>query len=645
MGANVLLPTTPAVSNRDFSRYHAYLDSIGLIYDIGEEGKKRKPLPRRPTRQDVGNNPYEIRPEFGDNFAQGDFVDGAGQQVFHRRTSDPEKFLDSEGCDIETQGRLSVLSDIDLAAGVTAPGTFEIAEGSLFTKDGTSVKRTTDLSVWTTEDPHAGEGAQTVQSLASFGDDLFAALGSNGVHKRTGSTDTWAHYKPDGAENLNVGTASLVRYLRNRLFVVGDDGRSIYEIVDGATADYTAPPRLGDRLPLGWTFTDIWEGGTFLYASAINEAARMSRIYHFALKADATAFEAKGSSTFTRNQLIRCGRGEFGRVFVGGGKRTKTGGYDPLIVQMVADTSGHLYLETKIAQGKGAGTLDLSVRAIEVDGERLLFGWSLGSGYPFGAREGLAAYYPARGAFVNSYSIESMPATPESVQDIIVYNGRTVFATSDGLYYEDATQYRSESVFISSAGDWSNFGLKVWDQFDIMFDPLPAGTSVELWYTTQSPEDNVWVSAGAAATVPGSKSKSYRLTNVESQLLAIKIVAKASSDGLSAPVVRGFTVRSSPKFSTTNWVFARRILLQAEAKKHDGAEPVTFNPRDDRDTIEAMLHSWHTLYEPSATYDVWIEDIEVTEVAEPEYETSDASEEQHKEHYTVDVVFVATRTD
>ena len=67
-----------------------------LLRELGRACIKQT-SPLRAPRSDVGNNPFEQLPDFGDYFAQGSFAGGAGQTCFHRPERDETRFYWSEG--------------------------------------------------------------------------------------------------------------------------------------------------------------------------------------------------------------------------------------------------------------------------------------------------------------------------------------------------------------------------------------------------------------------------------------------------------------------------------------------------------------------------------------------------------------------
>lgn len=468
----------------DFRRYDYQISDGSTTLDLIAYNKAQattNSLPLRPVRQDTGANPNEVRPESGDIFSQGDFSGGAGQRLFHSsKQPDPTMYYYSEGIDVSEEGQATLLPYGDgPASGITSGLRLEVCDGKLFATDGTTVRYTTSatLSSWTNDDPHDGEGAVAVQDLAARGDELFAALGANGVHIRA-SAGTWSHWQPDGAIDLDVGTATRIAYLRDRIFVIGGtDSRSIYEVVNDST-----PTSMRD-LPEGWVYSDIWEAGEYIYASAYSFDSGLTQVMHFGLNSGGTAVEWKGSSPFPRGQLLYCGVGYLGKVFVGGGKRNSENGYSGIVYQCAVDGSGFLYIESKVIETEGAGPGNFSVRKIEPVGESVLFGIAQGSTHPYATHEGLVRYDLAEGSLVYDLGSDGhwniLTAQESSVEDG-TYNPFTsdvVIAASS-----TAAQNGTQSVRLTSAGT-NNAPLRL---SDITVAPSTAYTFS--WYGQGSVE-------------------------------------------------------------------------------------------------------------------------------------------------------------
>jgi hypothetical protein len=609
----------------DFSTYDAFItdadsNEYGLIFHT-DQGSHPQTSARqlKPVRQDNGSNPWEVRPDSGDVWSQGDFSHGAGQRNFHRANRDERKYRYSSGFDISDPGKLKHLKTVVVSNDGSAPVTaLAVANNMIFASAGQLISRYTGSGTWTSSNAvQAGEVDQDVLDLTAEGDRLFAALGSNGVHVRD-AAGVWTHYRPDGATDLDVGSATGVEWLKDRLIVIGGtSSRSIYEVV----ADSTPDPLL--TLPAGWSFEKVFETGEFIYACAIGPSSGQSRVYHFGLNQSADTLEAKGSTPMPLGQLIRCGTGYLGMVFLAGGVRTQDGGYDPVLYQALPDARGNLQI-IKLAQGEDSGAIDLSVRAIAPDGESIICGWSLADD-PDGrtARVGLLRYHLGRDALSYDIEVEEVerpnPVVP--ITGLVVFAGDAFFSAGTRVYQTNAPLYASTATLITSTADWNNAGQKVWDLFEAWYEALPSGTQIDLYYRTDESGD--WTLVGTDVTA-GSQGLTKKVAGVSSRILQLKLVSTATIDQTDAPVIGGYSQRSNPAPTTLEFDLVRFVRILPVDRKDEDAEEV-YPPGGTtafRSTLSNLLYSWVTFTEPGDTWNARLTDIADVEPAAPIYDAS-----------------------
>jgi hypothetical protein len=612
---------------QDFTVYDGYLqgeelDAVGLIYFEGEGMQNTEvSQPLRPPRSDTGNEPTEVRPESGEIFSQQDFSNGSGQLYFHHEGRDIKRYLWSEGfdVDIDTVGRpatLIHLHDVPAPAySSSTVGKIVIFNDLPFVIDGTTIKRGNGdfPGAWADDSPHVGETTVTVQDAASSGEYLYAALGANGIHRR--DTSAWTHWSDV--------QATRVAWVKNR--ILASDGRSIYEVVSAGAA-----PAAIETLPVGWTFQDIFEVSGFAYGIASNSASGLTRVHAYGLNDNGSAIEKKSETPFPNDQLLVSGVGYLDTAFIGGGIRTPEGGYDPVVYQAgVVDRDRGALSYAKITEGEGAGAADLSVLAFEPVGENVLCGWSLGSGFPFGARDGLALYKLKNGSFF-PFLKTTGAGTGKQVRSIASYKGRILFTTrAGGLYYEEPTKYVSSAYLVSSVADWQTTAEKAWDTIEMSHNPLPAGTSVFVDYTTRLPTEGQWTNAIQHA-VAGEELKEERLTDLVSRLLAIRIQSFASGDQLRAPSGHGFLVRSNVLPDDAEWRLTRYVRLLKKDRKDGGAEDVyILDTHTRKRDIQLTAYKWVTLYEPGVIWTARMAQIANVTPMIPEFAET-RGEERHE---------------
>lgn len=590
------LPATTSPTTRDFSSVSAYAGAMELHYFRGEGARHTtETIPLSPPQTDVGNNRNEMPSALGRFFAQGDFSHGAGQGYFHYQSSDPAKYLYSEGFDISELGLLRhhnamILNAMGaLAAGST--GRSVQSQGKLFVADGATVKVFDPVTgTPTTEDPYAGEALLTtaVQDLTSEGDRVFAALGNNGIHVRS-ATGVWTHY--------NDAAVHRISFLKDRIMAASS--RDIYEVTAGG-----ATPISKLTLKEGWRFTDIGENGPFIYAPAITETAGdvgMCKVHHFGLD-DSLNLVPKGSTWMPNNELCFSVKGYLGTIYLGCGRVNASGGKDALIYKATPDADGFLAYDL-ISDSEGAGTRDLSVKAMGTKGRNVIFGWTLGTDAPYGAREGIAIYDPALDSFSHHLASVASPPTPRIALSTNVFKGRIVIVTLGGVYYEDTTTKVAQASLISSIANWNNPGVKNWDESSLATRSLPNTASVDLQYTLDHPEEGNWLLADSH-TVPGATKATFRHANTESSRFTVKLVSNATTSRVTAPEIETFSVRSNPTVENTEYRLIRTVhFVGTISKGHRGAVR-SYNPLSERDALRALENTWFDLYEPDASYNV-----------------------------------------
>lgn len=628
-----------------FSEFDARLEGVGtdldLLYYKGEK-RRTAALKLRPTRQDTGANENQLRPEYGDYFAQNRFDGGQGQEYFHDEAALETMIYASEGLDFSGERVKALLRTKTMAltgagGGFTAAGGGRNAqiEGALFIVAGPSdIRRTADLIAFTDEDPHDLDPTTDIYDITTRGNEGFAALGANGIHRRAPG-GIWAHWQPDGATDLNVGDARLVAFVKDRIMVAGDGGRVMYEVTASS-----APPDLF-TLPTGWTFTEIGESGQYIYATAVCVAAGLSRVHVFGLDA-AAALEHKGSTALPKNQFAYSVRGYLDAVFIGGGILNEDGGYDPVIYLSTPLENGLLKF-AKIAEGEGAGALDLSVKAIYPDGEQIFFGWSLGADAPFGTRTGIAVYDLVKGAFFHHQGHSS--GTAKTCTGITRYGGSLLWIP-DVLIYEAASEgYRVGDVnqptwLITSIADWHSAGPKVWDLYDIRHSELLPNTSIQVSYTLQHPKENNFTVVGTS-DVDGAEGMTFRETDIIGRQLAVKFAISTNIVIITnPPELESFSVRSVPTAELAEFTLERFIRLIPHDRKSSQSPEKYIEPDNVLGTLRGMLRSFRTLYEEDGTWDVWIDDFAEIIPGEPLRDVDDA--DVTDDSYVVKLTMIGT---
>lgn len=610
-----------ATPSHDFSRYDAYLGSIPVLFHSDAEVKPQTELlPVQPTRQDTGQNPAEIRPDFGNIFGQTDFSHGALQDFFHHLGRDEQKYYSSEGFDISEPGALRHLHatiEDDNGAVFTDAGPCAQAQGLPFVLQGQRVYVGDGNwpQSWTEEDPTDAGTDRDLYDITSSGTEVFVGAATDGIWVRD-QAGTWTN-------DYTGASVTIVSWVKDRLMC--SDGDSIFEITAAG-----ALPSAIETLPSGWSFTDIFEAGPFVVATAAHFGAQLGRLHIYGLNDAGTAIEKKGSTGLPKGDLAYTGLSYLGRTLVAGGRVNSSGGLDPLLYEVIVQDDASAVL-TFVNAGSGAGASDLSVRAMDSMPDTIIFGWSEG-------RRGLGAYGLARNAF--SFHLKAGDeGAAAKINGVLYIDGRVMFCVDGGsVYFEDIDTPVSEAELVTSVADWNNYGYKIWDLIEINHDTLIVGTSVDVQYTQKHPDSDDWVDAMSSGT-PGSQGKEVRVSEVFARRVALKIISFASAT--ASPVVRAFGFRSNPAPTEPDWVITRTIRLLDKDRKNGRAEAVKIDPRTVRGQLQDLAYQWVTLYEPGVTWEAFVQSVKEIQPANPA--VSETAGTSAKEAYYIQLTMVGRR--
>lgn len=150
---------------------------------------------------------------------------GAGQEIYDAKVdgtaADSERYNVSTGADPWTRGQVSNLPKFER---IHTSGTYVIAAGNhAYIIDGQQVRfaaSPTSGTSWTSSDIHAGQAAVNVQSIATDGSNIWAALGTSGLHRTVRAATSSTADVPAAPGGGNIG---LVGYALGRLLVAGSD--------------------------------------------------------------------------------------------------------------------------------------------------------------------------------------------------------------------------------------------------------------------------------------------------------------------------------------------------------------------------------------------------------------------------------------
>lgn len=527
------LPTTDTVTRPKALGYGARLNERWYRLAVGPDRELRiETAPLQAPTVSTAENPEDLRDEFGQLFSRVDFTGGEGLDLAHRRDAEPvdsTRYWDSRGIAIRDDdnskiARVGLHRTTENIEGSTDANLHLAHDGTaLYMTEGSIVRRSANPNAvppaFASEDPHAGQPAVQVQDIVAVGDTVYAALGSSGIHKR--ASGAWSE--------LSTFAAVKVWQAKDSLYASGGTQLVEVNLTTGATT-------LLVTLPTGHSWTCVADAGAAVLACATNG-------YVYALADDdAGVLELKA------------------QTYVG-----------PDVPQVVAAGHGQVFYATRKSTGVGATgkwwRAELSSTAYVLTDSVLLREW----GHSGGADDDAGDHAPRAmvasrngvyvgiaedaGAFLWRYD---QPTTARSrdvdakaagvVVDIIDIGDQLFFTVAGhGLRRESRTAYETEGYLIGPLADLFTASEKAWVGAILDHDPVPAGTHVELAYTTEpsalsDPQSTQWTVVKDVHG--GSDASETPIPSASGRYLAGRI--RMFGTGSVTPTVRGFTFRAYP---------------------------------------------------------------------------------------------------
>lgn len=484
---------------------------------------------------DLSANPEDMRSESGRTFSRSSFTGGEGLDRAHRRDGldrDFSRFWDSRNIDV-TPARGDETEEVRLLHSTGSLRSADVGNSRMplvrlgtvlygVISDDDRVDRTANptagVPTWTVEDPHVAEGVQDVLDLAGLGDELYAALGSQGIHKRD-NAGTWTHWSDLTNTQRVWGTKGRI---------VASTGAALHEARSGAGSV------LLHTLASGEVWNDITDVG-----GAVLAAGSDGYIYAF-VEQDADLV-LKGQTQIEGEQPTALGFGQ-GFVFIGTAEPNTAGGSIGRIWRAL-----FVGLRLRDAQvlrqwGDGATTTDRSPQRIISTREAV---WT--TVIEDGSETHLWRYHITTGGLVRDLIF----AASGLGQGLAVFDDR-IFASvfGDALWRENTT-YASTGYLIGPLADFFNAARKAWAGARLTTGTLPAATQVVLAYSTDPDalEDSAhtsWVDVITATPAAPGDSSETAIVDVEARHIIGKLTLTPDGGGTVTPNVLAFAFRGLP---------------------------------------------------------------------------------------------------
>jgi hypothetical protein len=506
------LPTVANVARPEAAGYGASLNEL-LV--------RLAPSPRipivvqtaelQPARFSTESSPEEVLQAFGDVYSLSSAVGGEGLIDRYRRgggPADATRYWDSRGIDVSptAQGipdEIRLISDVDQIDTIAGEGRMANVGAQVWVTNGQQFRKTDDVlaatPVWTNVDPHDGETATTVEDVATLGSAVYAALGTNEIHRLNGSWAQWSD-------------VAAVRIWSVKDRIIASSGRDLYEAAAGSSSIllYTLPP--------GDAWTDAVDAGEVILASATN-----GFVYSFALDQEGD-LEIRGQ-TLLKDEVPRAMAARSN------------------IVWLLA-TQGQ---ELRLWQGEVIGGV--------IQGLQLLREWfGCGCGVLTATRDRvLAGVSEPDGSYLWRLQLETAGLSraqkvgSERILGLLVIDGVTVVSSRTEGVFRETDQLVEEGWLMSPLADFFRADEKSWVTAwaDVI---VGDGESVELFYATSRDalfdvDSPLWIPVRGYTS--DSEGQEIGLGDVVSRALALLVRLQPSSANTS-PRVRSISSRAYP---------------------------------------------------------------------------------------------------
>ncbi len=455
---------------------------------------------------------------------------GAGQKLADLEEDDrADQFFESRGVDPWEENQLCLLHDTTQKLAVTAAAIHMASTSQyLYVSDGTGVKRSADLTTWSSITGIAG----TVQDMCSDGTNVYIAT----------STDCYTVASTTAASLTSTAGATSydkVAFVGNRLIaasanVVGELGTATF------TAVYT-------HFQPSFRWTTIFAVGSRIYFGGYS--GNRTELYTTDTGSTGALVKSAEAATFFAGELLLCALSYGGAVLLGTseGLRFATLGsdstlqYGPLISQPGA------------------------VRDIAAQGRFAYFAWE---NFPDSA-SGVGR------AALDQFTSDLLPAfatdvyTEALVDDVVAverFLDRTCFGvTADGVYVENTATYVTSGYLDSGELTFGTVEDKSISSILVRYDPIVATESVGV-----ALEDE-YATAIGNKTDSAAGSTSMNLDVVDGQANRTRVTLTLGGDGSSTPCITQWRMRAYPVAPPVEeWIVPLIIKSQVVVNDSEG---------------------------------------------------------------------------
>lgn len=424
---------------------------------------------------------------------------------------------------------------------------------------------------WFDADIQAGESAQPIESLATDGTNVWAALGTSGLHRTsTGGGSSTANVPAAPAS----GQISLVGYANGFLLAAGSAGTSatrqntLWRVDDPLGTPSLSEIKTHPNTSFAWTF--IASGRSCVYAGG--NSGGNGEIYKITFDPNTgTLAEAASPASFLPDgETIHALYFYAGTIILGTGRGVRIG---------QADGAGNIDYGPLIET-------DWPVRCLEPQDRYCWFGWTKYDGSNSGLgridlgyltdtltpawASDLMTADTSQGEVVSVVTMAPYGYTDNQRPPVRVFS-----VAGEGVYIEDPTSRVASGTLDTGAIRFSTSEPKTTRSIDVRHHALPAGgpISVEM----QRDDSGTWETIGSSSTTDSyGPAASLSLLNEEAEAMEFRFTLdRPDNDGEDfsrSPELTRWTAKVLPTPSTIDEMFVFAIQMKERIKTSDGQD-------------------------------------------------------------------------
>ena len=534
--------STSNVRNPKRFGYDVRLDNIYLRSAIspGREMTIQSSDVQAGQAVNVKQNPEDFTSNLGRIYSRNKFDAGQGLDTAHRadgNEDDVNRFWDSKGIDVfhgddETSYNIHLLyTTAAQSLSFTASNNYlaQTTNGNIYITDGQTI-RLYNGSSWSTIAAGTTGATHNFTGIAAFGNKLYAttANGTSGSQLIYYNGSSWSVLT---TAQSGSGGLTGVYYVKNRLFITGNDGTAEY-IWEKSPFDTWDNAWLADgdsivEVEPTHSFTNVIDGGAVVLASSTD-----GTVYSFKLTSGVYVNQGQTAIPFEEVHSIASAEGI---VFIGTKEVARDVGRLYRLELVNADDLYVLSNRQLIKEWVISG-VDTTPKSMFVSRDSVYLGIKEATN-----KVNLWRYYLPTGGLARDLQTAGNGFVTGITQD----DGKFVIVSSGSDVYKETSTYESTGYLVLSAADFFTAESKQFVGAEISTLNLPDETNVSLMYSTKfedldDPEAATFTNA--ITQLGGTGDEEKQIAEVSRYIIG-KIVLN-STTGTNTPKVKSVQFRA-----------------------------------------------------------------------------------------------------